>query len=155
MQVKIIAIGKIKENYLKRAIDDYITRISRYAKVEIMELPEEDIGLRPEAEVKEREAAKIRKSLSGEWYVIALDREGIEPSSVELARRLEALMIGGKSNIAFIIGGPLGLDDAVLGEADLRLSLSKLTFTHQMARLILLEQVYRSFKILRGEPYHY
>ena len=155
MQIKVVVIGKIKERYLREGIDDYKTRLSRFAKIEVVELPEEDIGQLPEREVKEREAAKIRKHLSGSWFIVALDREGEELSSPGLAHKIEMLMVGGISSIAFVIGGPLGLAEEILKGADMRLSMSKLTYTHQLARLLLLEQVYRSFKIIRGEPYHY
>ncbi|OFW32001.1 MAG: 23S rRNA (pseudouridine(1915)-N(3))-methyltransferase RlmH [Candidatus Aquicultor primus] len=155
MQIKVVVIGKIKERYLREGIDDYKTRLSRFAKIEVVELPEEDIGQLPEREVKEREAAKIRKHLSGSWFIVALDREGEELSSPGLAHKIEMLMVGGTSSIAFVIGGPLGLAEEILKGADMRLSISKLTYTHQLARLLLLEQVYRSFKIIRGEPYHY
>ena len=151
----MVVIGKIKERYLREGIDDYKTRLSRFAKVEVVELPEEDIGQLPESEVKEREAAKIRKQLAGSRFTVALDREGEELSSPGLAQKIELLMVGGTSSMAFVIGGPLGLADDILQSADMRLSMSKFTFTHQLARLILLEQVYRSFKIMRGEPYHY
>jgi 23S rRNA (pseudouridine1915-N3)-methyltransferase len=155
VQIKVVVIGKLKERYLREGIDDYKTRLSRFAKIEIVELPEEDIGQLPESEVKEREAAKIRKHISGSWFTVALDREGDELSSRGLADKIAMLMVGGTSSIAFIIGGPLGLAEEILRTSDMRLSMSKLTYTHQLARLILLEQVYRSFKIIRGEPYHY
>ena len=155
MQIKIVAIGKIKEAYLKQGLGDYKNRLSKYARVSVLELPEEDIALRPKSEVKDREAQRLKKHTAGSQYVIALDREGIELSSVELAQKLESLMIGGKSNIVFVIGGALGLDESVIKAADLNLSLSKFTFTHQIARFVLLEQLYRSFKIIKGEPYHY
>ncbi len=157
MQIQVIAVGKIKEDYLKRGIDDYKKRLSKYTGVKIVEVAEEDIAARPDYEVKAKEAQKLLKYLVGRdsWYVVALDRQGIELSSENLAQRIESLMVAGKSSIAFVLGGALGLDDSVVNSADLRLSLSKLTFPHQMARFILLEQLYRSFKIIRGEPYHY
>ncbi|HZD60011.1 MAG TPA: 23S rRNA (pseudouridine(1915)-N(3))-methyltransferase RlmH [Anaerolineae bacterium] len=155
MRIKVVAIGKIKEDYLKRGIDDYKNRLSKYAKISIVEVAEEDIALRPESEVKGREAQKLKKHIADVQYVIALEREGMELPSIELAQRLESLMIGGKSNIAFMIGGALGLDESLIRSSDFTLSLSKLTFTHQIARFILLEQLYRSFKIIKGEPYHY
>jgi 23S rRNA (pseudouridine1915-N3)-methyltransferase len=155
VRIKVVAIGKIKEDYLKRGIDDYKNRLSKYAKISIVEVAEEDIALRPESEVKGREAQKLKKHIADVQYVIALEREGMELPSIELAQRLESLMIGGKSNIAFMIGGALGLDESLIRSSDFTLSLSKLTFTHQIARFILLEQLYRSFKIIKGEPYHY
>ena len=126
MRIRIVAVGKLKEDYLKRGVDDYIKRLLRYVKITVQEVAEEDINTKPGPEVKAREAQK-----------------------------LESLMVAGKSNISLVIGGALGLDDSILRAADLRLSLSKLTFTHQVARFIILEQLYRSFKIIKGEPYHY
>jgi len=155
LQIKIVAIGKIKEDYLKQGINDYKKRLSRYSKVSIIELPEEDIAVRPEFEVKDREAQRIRKHISNSQYVIALDRGGTELSSEGFAQKIDSLMTSGQSNIAFVIGGTLGLADPIVRAANLSLSLSKLTFTHQVARFILLEQLYRSFKIIRREPYHY
>lgn len=157
MQIQIIAVGKVKEDYLKRGIDDYKKRLSKYTGVKIIEVTEENIAARPDYEVKAKEARKLLKHLAerDSWYVVALDRRGIEVSSENLAQRIESLMVAGRSNIAFVIGGALGLDDSLVKSADLQLSLSKLTFPHQVARFILLEQLYRSFKIIRGEPYHY
>ncbi|MEW5705549.1 MAG: 23S rRNA (pseudouridine(1915)-N(3))-methyltransferase RlmH [Actinomycetota bacterium] len=156
MQILVIAIGKIKEDYLKRGIEDYKNRLSKYAKVKIVELAEEDISLGPAHEVKAREAQKILKRLpkSGLWYVIALDRKGTELDSEQLSKKINSLLVSGRSDIAFIIGGALGLDDSVIQAADFSLSLSRLTFPHQVARFILFEQLYRSFKIIKGEPYH-
>ncbi|MCL6471271.1 MAG: 23S rRNA (pseudouridine(1915)-N(3))-methyltransferase RlmH [Firmicutes bacterium] len=157
MQIRIIAVGKIKEDYLKQGIDDYKKRLSKYVSVNIQEVAEEKVSVRPNSEVKAKEAQKLQKYMPepDSWYIVALDRQGIEVSSEELAKRVESLMIAGKSNIVFVIGGALGLDDSIIKAADFRLSLSRLTFPHQIARFIILEQLYRSFKIIRGEPYHY
>lgn len=157
MQIHVIAVGKIKEDYLKKAIEDYVKRLSKYTKVNVSEVAEEDISSRPAAEIKAKEAQKLTRYLPerGLWYTIALDRKGVEITSEEFAQRIETLLVEGKSNIAFIIGGALGLDDSITKNADLRLSLSRLTFPHQIARFILFEQLYRAFKIIKGEPYHY
>lgn len=157
VQIQIIAVGKIKEDYLKRGIEDYAKRLSRHVKITVTEVAEEDINIKPGAEVKAKEALKLEKQLQPREsrYVIALDMRGTELSSEELAQKLESLMLAGKSSISFVIGGALGLDDSITRMADFRLSLSKLTFTHQIARFIVLEQLYRSFKIIKGEPYHY
>lgn len=158
MQIEVIAVGKIKESYLRQGIDEYKKRISKYSKVKIVEVSEEDIRQRPAREVKAREAEKLARHLpekSDTRFTVVLDREGEELSSEELAAKINSLMVRGKSDLTFVIGGALGLDDSIIKEADYRLSLSRLTFTHQVARFILLEQVYRSFKIIRGEPYHY
>lgn len=158
MLIQVVAVGKIKESYLRQGIDEYKKRISKYAKVKIVEVSEEDIKQRPASEVKTREAGKLLKHLpekSDTRFTMVLDREGEELSSEDLAEKINGLMVKGKSDITFVIGGALGLDESVIKKADYRLSLSRLTFTHQIARFILLEQVYRSFKIIRGEPYHY
>ncbi|HEY3375653.1 MAG TPA: 23S rRNA (pseudouridine(1915)-N(3))-methyltransferase RlmH [Candidatus Aquicultor sp.] len=157
MNIEIVAVGKIKEEYLRKGIDDYLKRLSRYAKLKVIEIADEDISQRMPAEVKAREARKLAKyiSPSDSRYVIALDIQGHEATSEELAEKLESLMVAGKSTVTFVIGGALGLDESVLNAADFRLSFSRMTFTHQIARFILLEQVYRSFKIIKGEPYHY
>jgi 23S rRNA (pseudouridine1915-N3)-methyltransferase len=157
VQIQILAVGKIKEDYLKRGINDYISRISKHAKVTITEVLEEDIASGAPHDIMAKEAKKLLKQISkrDSWYIIALDREGIEISSEQLSKQIEALMVQGKSNIMFVIGGALGIDRSLIDLVDFRLSLSKLTFTHQFARLLLLEQVYRSLKIIRGEPYHY
>lgn len=159
MRIQIVAVGKIKEDYLKRGIDDFKTRLSRYADVKILEVAEEDINIRPAQEVKAREAQKLQKLLerlqAPEWYKIVLDRGGAALSSEELANKIESLMVSGRSNLVFVIGGALGLDVSVVKSADFRLSLSEMTFTHQIARFIILEQIYRAFKIIRGESYHY
>lgn len=150
-----MAVGKLKEDYLKRAAAEYATRLSRHSRVEIAEVPEEDIASRPAKAVKAIEADRLLAKLPEGRHVIALDREGKELSSEAFADYLEKRMTGGESRFVFVLGGPLGLDRQVLDKADLRLSLSKLTFPHQMARVILLEQLYRAFKIIKNEPYHY
>jgi len=158
LQIEIIAVGKIKESYLRQGIDEYKKRISKYSKVKIVEVSEEDIRQRSAREVKAREAGKLARHLpekSDAGFTIVLDREGEELSSEELAEKINGLMVRGKSDLTFVVGGALGLDESIVEKADYRLSLSRLTFTHQVARFILLEQIYRSFKIIRGEPYHY
>ncbi|MBI4733518.1 MAG: 23S rRNA (pseudouridine(1915)-N(3))-methyltransferase RlmH [Rubrobacteridae bacterium] len=157
MQIKILAIGKIKEDYLKRGIGHYISRISKFARISVIEIPEEDISSAPPNLVMAGEAKKIIKQLPRQdsWYTIVLDRKGEEFSSEQMAARIDSLMVQGKSKIVFIIGGALGLDRSVIEASDLRISLSQLTFTHQMARFILSEQIYRALKIINREPYHY
>lgn len=155
MEILILAVGKIKENYLKLAAAEYAERLSRYARISTVEVPEEDIGARPERSVKSLEADRILSKMPAGYRIVALDRLGKEMSSEELAAYIEGQMTSGASRFAFILGGPLGLADEVLARADLRLSLSKLTFPHQLARVLLLEQLYRCFKIIRKEPYHY
>ncbi len=155
MEILILAVGKIKENYLKLAAAEYTERLSRYARVSTVEVPEEDIGARPERSVKSLEADHILPRIPEGYHVIVLDRLGKEITSEELARYIENRMISGVSRFAFVIGGALGVDERVLARANMRLSLSRLTLPHQLARVFLLEQIYRCFKIMRKEPYHY
>lgn len=158
MNISIISIGKLKEKYLKQGIDEYLKRLSSYAKVEVMELPDEKAPENlSDAEmlmVKEKEGIRILEKISEDTHVIALAIEGKMKSSEELAKDLDRLATYGKSKIAFIIGGSLGLSKDVMNRANDTLSFSKMTFPHQLMRLILLEQVYRAFRINRNEPYH-
>jgi len=158
MQVHIIAVGKIKEKYLQMGISDYEKRLRPYVKLQIMEISEEK---RPatassagESGAKTKEGERILAVIPESSYVIALDVQGPTWSSVELADSFRRWELTGQNNLAFVIGGDLGLSPAVLSGSDMRLSLSKMTFTHPMARILLLEQIYRAFRILRGEPYH-
>jgi 23S rRNA (pseudouridine1915-N3)-methyltransferase len=158
VNISIISIGKLKEKYLKQGIDEYLKRLSSYAKVEIMELSDEKAPENlSDAEmlmVKEKEGIRILEKISEDTHVIALAIEGKMKSSEELAKDLDRLATYGKSKIAFIIGGSLGLSKDVMNRANDTLSFSKMTFPHQLMRLILLEQVYRAFRINRNEPYH-
>ncbi len=158
MNISIVAIGKLKEKYLKQGIDEYIKRLSAYAKVDIIELPDEkapeNLSDQDMKIVKDKEGERILSKISPDAHVIALEIEGKMKSSEELADTMDRLATYGKSKVTFVIGGSLGLSDAVLKRADEKLSFSKMTFPHQLMRLILLEQVYRAFRINRGEPYH-
>jgi len=158
VNISIITVGKLKEKYLKQGIDEYLKRLSSYAKIEIMEVsdekaPEELSAVEME-QVKQKEGERILSKLHPDTYVIALAIDGKQKSSEELADSLDKLATYGKSKIAFVIGGSLGLSSEVLQRADERLSFSKMTFPHQLMRLILVEQVYRAYRINRGEPYH-
>jgi len=158
VNISIISIGKLKEKYLKQGIDEYLKRLSSYAKVEIVELPDEKAPENlSDAEmlmVKEKEGIRILEKISEDTHVIALAIEGKMKSSEELAKDLDRLATYGKSKMAFIIGGSLGLSKDVMNRANDTLSFSKMTFPHQLMRLILLEQIYRAFRINRNEPYH-
>ena len=158
MNISIIVVGKLKEKYLKTGIDEYLKRMSSYAKVEIVEIPDEkapeELSAAEMEQVKQKEGEKLLAKLSQDSYVIALAIDGRMKSSEELADSLDKLATYGKSKIAFVIGGSLGLSDEVLKRANEKLSFSKMTFPHQLMRLILLEQVYRAYRINRGEPYH-
>ncbi|MGG0737273.1 23S rRNA (pseudouridine(1915)-N(3))-methyltransferase RlmH [Niallia taxi] len=158
MNISIITVGKLKEKYLKQGIEEYTKRLSSYSKIEIIEVPDEKAPeVLSEAEmiqVKDKEGERILAKVPADAHVIALAIDGKQKSSEELADTLDKLATYGKSKVAFIIGGSLGLSSHVLQRADDKLSFSKMTFPHQLMRLILVEQVYRAFRINRGEPYH-
>ncbi len=158
MQITIVAVGKIKEKFLQQGIDEYMKRLRSYAKIQIVELADEktpdNASEAQERQIKDREGNSILQQIKPDSHCIALAIDGKQPSSEGLAASLDGLATYGKSNITFVIGGSLGLSGAVLQRADEKLSFSKMTFPHQLMRLILLEQVYRAFRINRGEPYH-
>ena len=158
MNIQIICIGKLKEKYWTDAIAEYSKRLSRYCTLEIIELKESRLpdkaSAADEENVKLEEGRAILKAIKDGTYVITLEILGKQLTSPELADKIQTLSIEGKSNVAFIIGGSLGLSAEVSKRADYKLSFSKMTFPHQMMRVILLEQVYRAFKINRNEAYH-
>lgn len=158
MKIAIIAVGKLKEKYLKQGIEEYLKRMGAYAKVDITEVADEkapeNMSEAEMEEVKRKEGERILSKIGQDTYVITLEINGKMLSSGQLAAKMDELATYGKSKIAFVIGGSLGISEAVQKRSDLALSFSKLTFPHQMMRLILLEQVYRGFRIMRGEPYH-
>jgi 23S rRNA (pseudouridine1915-N3)-methyltransferase len=159
MMIRLIAVSKLREKYWQEGAADYSIRLRAYAPLEVTEVPESRLaeGASPAEELKAatREGDALLSRLKGrEGRVVALDRMGKVLDSLELADWLRRQILDGQKETAFIIGGPLGLTPAVLERADLVISLSQLTFPHQMARLILLEQIYRAFRIMRGEPYH-
>ena len=158
MRINIVCVGKIKEKYLKLGIDEFKKRLSKYCKLEIIELEDEkapeNLSDKEMLIIKEKEGKKILSKIKDNSYVIALTIDGKNLSSEELAETINKLGVRGISNITFVIGGSLGLSDEVLSRADYKLSFSKMTFPHQLMRLILLEQVYRAYRINNGEPYH-
>lgn len=158
MKFRIITVGKLKEKYLKDGIAEYLKRLQRYATVEIIEVADEQTpdsaSKMEELQIKAKEAQRIHKYIKEDTYLIALAIEGTMLTSEQLAEKIEQLGISGKSHITMVIGGSLGLDKSILQQADLLLSFSKLTFPHQLMRLILVEQLYRSYRIMKGEPYH-
>lgn len=158
MNISVICVGKLKEKYWTQAVAEYAKRLSGYCSLDIVELKEARLpdraGPAEEQAVKEAEGAEILKRLRDNMYVITLEVKGKELSSEKLAEKIDSLAVGGRSNIAFVIGGSLGLSEEVSKRSDFRLSFSQMTFPHQMMRVILLEQVYRSFKIIRHETYH-
>ncbi len=158
MNISIIAVGKLKEKYFKEAVEEYSTRLSKYCRLEIIEVPDEKApeNLSPAQEliIIQKEGQGILRYVKDDTYTIALDIQGKKLSSEGLADFINDLGMKGRSNIAFAIGGSLGLSEEVLKRADFKLSFSPMTFPHQLMRLILLEQIYRGFRIIKGEPYH-
>lgn len=158
MQIKIVAVGKLKEKYWVQGIEEYAKRLSAYAKLQMVEVADErapeNMSAAEEEQVKRVEGERILGQVKPDEYVVALAIEGKPLSSEELAAQLDELGTYGRSKVTFIIGGSLGLSGEVMGRADLKLSFSRMTFPHQLVRLMLVEQVYRAYKIVRGEPYH-
>lgn len=158
MNISIISVGKLKEKYLKMGMDEYVKRLSGYAKIELIEVPDEKAPEElSEAEmelVKKKEGERILSKIPDGTYVYTLAIEGKMKTSEEFAEGLEKLMTYGTSKIAFVIGGSLGLHKDVLNRANEKISFGRMTFPHQLMRLILLEQIYRGFRIMKGEPYH-
>lgn len=157
VQIKVVCVGRAKGAF-KELSDEYEKRIRRYAGLELCEVEEAKYrGSPSDAEIEQllkREALAIRRALEGRWRVVVLDAGGTAMDSVRFARRLEEFAVSGEGAVAFVIGGSLGLDGALKTGADIRLSLSAMTLPHQLARVVLLEQLYRAFAIMRGEPYH-
>jgi 23S rRNA (pseudouridine1915-N3)-methyltransferase len=158
VNILIVTVGKLKEKYLKMGIDEYLKRLNAYAKVEVVEVADEkapeELSESEMIQVKQKEGERILAKISQDTYIIALAINGKMQSSEELADALDKLATYGKSKIAFIIGGSLGLSDEVLKRSNEQLSFSKMTFPHQLMKLILVEQIYRAYRINRGEPYH-
>lgn len=158
MKIDIICVGKLKEKYWVSAIEEYKKRLSKYCKLEIKEVPDEKAPEQAsntlQLQIKQKEGQGILKHIKDDVYVIALAIDGRQYSSEEFADKIEKLGINGNSNVAFVIGGSLGLSDAVMQRANEEISFSKMTFPHQLMRVVLLEQVYRGFRIIKREPYH-
>lgn len=158
MNIKVISVGKIKEKFMVSGIKEYSKRLSRYCKLDHIEVSDEKAPENlSEAEmemVKAKEGERILSKISDNSYVIALAIDGEQLSSEKLSEKIDKLALKGNSDITFVIGGSLGLSDDVLKRSNYKLSFSKMTFPHQLMKLILLEQIYRAFRISRGEPYH-
>jgi len=155
MNIKIVALGKIREKYIKLGVDEFLKRIQPYSALQIIEIPAET--LYDEASVQkalEVEADKILKNISENSYAITLEVEGKKLSSEEFAEKINEISLSGQNQLVFVIGSAEGLHQKVKARSDFALSLSPMTFVHQMARLILAEQIYRAFKIIKNEPYH-
>ncbi|MGX2945505.1 23S rRNA (pseudouridine(1915)-N(3))-methyltransferase RlmH [Enterococcus alishanensis] len=158
MNIKIISVGKLKEKYLIQGIAEYTKRLSKYAKIELIEVPDEkapeklsDAEMR---QVKEKEGQRILAKIKEQEYVCALAIEGKNPSSESFAAEIDRLQVSGKSQFVFVIGGSLGLSQEVIKRSNTQISFGKMTYPHQLMRLILVEQIYRAFRINFGEPYH-
>ncbi|WP_459479733.1 23S rRNA (pseudouridine(1915)-N(3))-methyltransferase RlmH [Clostridium saccharoperbutylacetonicum] len=158
MNITIITVGKIKEKYLRDAIDEYSKRLGRYCKLDIVELSDEktpdNASEKEEEAIKEKEGQGILSKIKDNMFVIAMDLGGKQLTSEEFSNYIDNLGVTGNSNIAFIIGGSLGISKSVLARANYKLCFSKMTFPHQFFRVMLLEQIYRGFRIMKGEPYH-
>ncbi len=158
MKISILCVGKVKEKFYRDAIDEFAKRLSRYCKLEIIEVADEktteDASDNEIRIVKDKEGERILKNIKDDAYVICLCIDGKQLDSEELSDKVEKLGIQGTSHIYFIIGGSLGLSDEVVKRADYKLSFSKMTFPHQLMRVILMEQIYRAYRIMNHEPYH-
>lgn len=158
MKITLITVGKIKEKYLKDAIAEYSKRLSRYCKLEIVEVADEktpdNASATVEDAIRDKEGERILKYIKEDVYVITLEIAGKMLTSEEMAEKIEKLGVQGTSHIIFIIGGSIGLGREILKRSDYALSFSKMTFPHQLMRVILLEQIYRSYRIINHEPYH-
>lgn len=158
MNITLVTVGKIKEKFYRDAVDEFVKRLSRYCKIRIIEVADENTpNNAPEAieeQIKNKEGERILKNITDNMHVIALAIEGKELSSVKFAQKMEWFGIEGTSDLCFVIGGSLGLSKEVYNRADELLSFSPMTFPHQLMRVILLEQVYRCFRIIHNEPYH-
>ena len=153
MKVRLAVVGKLKEPHWRAAADEYLRRLRPYATVEVVEVSDRDISA-DAAKAVTAEGADLVKAVGSCPLVVALDVRGAQRSSEELSAWLERLMVEGTSDVTFVIGGSAGLSDAVLDRSAERLSLSRMTLPHQLCRVVLLEQLYRAFRIMRGEPYH-
>lgn len=158
MKITIITVGKIKENYLKHAIAEYSKRLSKYCKLEIIEVTDEKTPDHASevvaCNIRDKEGERILKYVKDDSYIVTLEIVGNQVSSEELANKINLLGIQGTSHITFIIGGSIGLSKTIRNRSDYALSFSKMTFPHQLMRVILLEQIYRSYRIIQGAPYH-
>jgi 23S rRNA (pseudouridine1915-N3)-methyltransferase len=154
VRITLIAVGRLKEAFWRDAADEYLKRLGPYADVRVVEIADRDPGKGGEDRALALEAADVLKAVPAAAHVIALEIGGTQMSSERFSARLSQLGLDGRSNVAFVIGGSVGLAATVLARADERLSLGSMTLPHNLARIVLLEQVYRSFRIARGEPYH-
>ncbi|MCM1246071.1 MAG: 23S rRNA (pseudouridine(1915)-N(3))-methyltransferase RlmH [Roseburia sp.] len=158
MKITILCVGKLKEKYLREASEEYCKRLSRYIKLEIIEVPDEktpeQASEKEECLIRDKEGERLMKHIKKEDHVIALAIDAPQYDSLSFSKKIDRFGIQGAGNVVFVIGGSLGLAENVMKRADETVSFSKMTFPHQLMRIILLEQIYRSFRIIKGEPYH-
>lgn len=158
MKINLISVGKIKEKYFVDAIKEYTKRLGKYCSLKVIEVPDEkapeNLSDKEMIQVKDKEGERILSKMDDNTYLIALAIDGKQLSSEQLSAKIDDLGVMGRSNLTFVIGGSLGLSENVLKKADFKLSFSKMTFPHQLMKVVLLEQVYRAFRISRNEPYH-
>lgn len=158
MKITVISVGKIKESYFRGAIEEYSKRLGKYCKLEIVEVSDEKTpdgaSEALEEQIRQKEAERICKHIKEDAFLITLEIQGKKLDSVSFARTLERIGISGKSHIQFVIGGSLGLHTSICTKSDMSLSFSDMTFPHQLMRVVLLEQIYRAYRIISGEPYH-
>ncbi|MCR4605156.1 MAG: 23S rRNA (pseudouridine(1915)-N(3))-methyltransferase RlmH [Eubacterium sp.] len=158
MKITVLCVGKIKKKFLSDAVDDYKRRLSSHAQVNIIEVSDEKTpdgaSETVEKQIREKEGKRLLEKMPKDAYVIALAIDGKKLSSEHFSEKIEELTVSGVSHIVFVIGGSIGLADEVLRSADMKLSFSDMTFPHQLMRVILMEQIYRAFKIIKNEPYH-
>lgn len=158
MNIKIITVGKLKEKYLVQGINEYVKRLGAYAKLTLVEVPDEkapeNLSEAEMLQVKQKEGERILSKIKDQEYVYALAIQGNNPSSEDFAKQIDQLAVQGKSSFVFVIGGSLGLSDAVMTRSNAQISFGKMTYPHQLMKLILVEQIYRAFRINKGEPYH-
>ncbi|MCK5762757.1 MAG: 23S rRNA (pseudouridine(1915)-N(3))-methyltransferase RlmH [Clostridiales bacterium] len=158
MKITLISVGKIKEKYLRDAINEYSKRLTKYCKLKFIEINDEkapdNLSEKDETIIKDKEGNKILEKIKDQQYVIVLDLKGKQRTSEEFSKEMENLSIYGNSDIVFVIGGSLGLSDGVIKRSNDQISFSKMTFPHQLMKVILIEQIYRTYRIIKGEPYH-
>ena len=158
LHIDCICVGKLKEKYLVQGINEYVKRLGAYAKIQLLEVPDEkapeNLSEAEMLQVKEKEGQRILAKIKEQEYVYALAIEGKNPSSEDFAKQIDQLGIQGKSQLVFVIGGSLGLSEAVMKRSNTQISFGKMTYPHQLMKLILVEQIYRAFRINTGGPYH-
>lgn len=158
MNITVISVGKIKEKYLVAGIAEYAKRLSKYCKLTLVEVADEkapeNLSEKDMLIVKRREGERILSRIKDNTYVVTLEIEGKQMTSEAFSKKIDKLMLDGVSNVVFVIGGSLGISKEVIARSDFKISFSKMTFPHQLMKMILLEQIYRGFRIIRNEPYH-